>query len=222
MDIYLFILFCIRNVNTITMKEPKKPVATSYYYWDKKTNEIWEQDVPYENHPTHILMLSDYVFKQKSEDGKHKIIQFTVDEEDVGIEIEVDFEVELELDEQVEIVEDAVEDEPDNFKVTPEAIEEDTDEVDFLTAPDLGGKEDDIFEPDWYDFDYYHKLADFLQSKKGTTFTISDLTDDNDKFINHVKRMIETKYVNVSFNNDYSKIKVIHDFPAKGIPGEDS
>lgn len=65
--------------------------------------------------------------------------------------------------------------------------------------------------------DYLHRLHDFFKENQNKTFTVDSLTDTHEKFIDHVKYYIDSRhiineylgdYVDVSFNSDYTKIKI--------------
>ena len=67
--------------------------------------------------------------------------------------------------------------------------------------------------------DYLHRLREFFLQNKGKKYTISRLTDNPEKFIDHIKYYIDSRhfiemycgdYVDVSFNNEYTKI-IIHE-----------
>lgn len=65
------------------------------------------------------------------------------------------------------------------------------------------------------DQDYFNGLVEFFTDfyENGKIYTVRELTDHPKKFITHVKHYIDNRhsidgYVDVSFNNDYSKIRI--------------
>lgn len=65
------------------------------------------------------------------------------------------------------------------------------------------------------DFSYLNDIIMFFHDNYNRKFRVIDLTKYPDKFITHVKHYIDNRhriidYVDVSFNSDYTKIK-IHD-----------
>lgn len=63
------------------------------------------------------------------------------------------------------------------------------------------------------DKDYLKRLAAFFYKNQGKTYTVKELSNDPIKFVLHIKHYIDTRhsrkeYVDVSFNNEYTKIKI--------------
>jgi predicted nucleotidyltransferase len=65
---------------------------------------------------------------------------------------------------------------------------------------------------------YSDMLRDFFNSKDDITYNVIDLTDDPEKFIFHVKHIVDTRTLDdldIVFNEDYTKVRVIEFFYAK-------
>lgn len=64
-----------------------------------------------------------------------------------------------------------------------------------------------------FEQEYFDKIISFFKSNKGKTVEVKNLTKDPLKLTLHVKKYIDsrhniTNYVDVSFNNEYTKIKI--------------
>lgn len=67
------------------------------------------------------------------------------------------------------------------------------------------------------DDEYLDRLVKFFKENENQTFVVNDISANVIKFEVHVKHYIDNRhnidgYVDVSFNNDYSKIMVYEKF----------
>lgn len=66
-----------------------------------------------------------------------------------------------------------------------------------------------------FDTEYFNGIAAFFNKKDNVTYNVSDLTNDNDKFVFHVKYYIDHRQADmceVVFSEDYSQVRVIEYF----------
>lgn len=66
------------------------------------------------------------------------------------------------------------------------------------------------------DKEYLDDIHDFLKENGGKTFTVEELTDDEEKFREHIMYYIghssqRIDWVDVCFNDNYTKIKITND-----------
>jgi len=64
-----------------------------------------------------------------------------------------------------------------------------------------------------FDRVYFDRLAEFFMKNQGKTYTVKELSTNPVKFIDHVKEYVDNRhiikeYVDVSFDDNYTKIKI--------------